>query len=265
MWVLALVSTVAAASSSFAQNSPQTEPANTPRSPFQEPLTPGPLKKLPGGAWTPQRHTERIEFWATKREEDYGYPMEREQYTVSWDPENAAEFSAMARYSLLLLSVVTQKPEELPLRRVYLRTLDRQIPLIRISNWRVNVDQTLITQRMYGPYREDGFYLMPTGAYLRLGQIQADFAVNRLGLPIMEFPLETVPPWLRGVQNPDPEPNALPTLKMLQAFIKRRTSGFPIPDSLPWTAYAKEPIPKSSPQATAEPKKPSSLKDLFKK
>ena len=264
--VLALVSTLVVASPSFAQKDSQAQPTNNPPSPFQEKITQG-FVKLPGGLWTPERQTERVEAGAKEREDTYGYPIERARSFVIWQAENAAEFAAMARYSLLLLSVVTQKTEELPLKRLYLRLPDRQVSVLKISSWRVNVDQALITARMFGPYREDGFYLIPTSAYLRPGQIQADFAVNRSGLPVMEFPAqaEWVPGWLKEFQNPDPEPGALPTLKMLQAFIKRRTSGFPIPDALPWTAYAREPIPKSLPQAVPESKKPSSLKDLFKK
>jgi len=71
-----------------------------------------------------------------------------------------------------------------------------------------------------------------------------------------------VPQVLKNLQNPDPQPNALPDLRALQRFIKRETVGFPIPDSLPQAAYAKEPVPVSQ---AAEAKKPTSLKDLFKK
>jgi hypothetical protein len=264
MRLCALISMVVVVSPSLAQNIPLNPPELPKSSPFQEKGS-GFGKPLPG-AWTPQRQAEQIEAKAKQHEEYYGYPreLERSYYFVVWDPVDAAEFSAMARYSLMLLSVLTQKSEELPLKRVYLRTVDREIPLVKISSWRATVEQSLLTHKMFGPYREDGFYLFPTAAYLRVGQIRADFALSRSGLPIIEFPTESVPAWLKELQNSDPEPNALPSLKMLQAFIKRKTSGFPIPDSLPFAAYAKEPIPKSLPQAPAS-KKPSSLGDLFKK
>jgi len=262
--LFALVGMVVVVSPSLAQNNPRSPPDLPKSSPFQEKGS-GFGKLLPG-TWTPQRQAEQIEAKARVLDEYYGYPrdLERTYYGVVWDPADAAEFSAMARYSLLLLSVLTQKSEELPLKRLYLRTIDRQIPLLKISSWRVDVDQALLAQKMFGPYREDGFYLLPTSAYLRVGQVQADFALNRSGLPILEFPTESVPAWLKELQNPDPEGNALPSLKMLQAFIKRKMSGFPIPDSWPLTAYAKEPVPKSLPQAPTS-KKPSSLGDLFKK
>jgi len=51
---------------------------------------------------------------------------------------------------------------------------------------------------------------------------------------------------------------------VLQEFIKRATSGFPIPSSLPGTTEARRPTPEALAQP-GEPKKPGSLTDLFKK
>jgi hypothetical protein len=117
---------------------------------------------------------------------------------------------------------------------------------------------------MYGPFREDGFYLFPFSAYIRIAQIQMDLAANRSSLPVIEFPSASAPDWLRTRQNPDPV-LGLPNLRTLQEFIKRRTSGFPIPTSLPQVAPEAK---RTAPAAVAQPdeaKKPAALKDLFKK
>ena len=159
--------------------------------------------------------------------------------------------------------MVTQSVQELPLKRVYLRMPDREISLLKIASWRRDVDQTP-TYKMYGPYREDGFYLFPLSAYLRVAQLQADLTANRSGLPLLEFPYPNGPDWLKTMQNPDALPNALPNLRALQQFIKRETSGFPIPTSLPSIPEARRPAPAAVPQPD-EPTKPASLKDLFKK
>jgi hypothetical protein len=90
-------------------------------------------------------------------------------------------------------SVVTQSAEELPLKRVYLRMPDREVPILKIASWRRDVDQTLVTYKMYGPYREDGFYLFPLGAYLRIAQLQVDLAAHRIALPVLELPSQGVP------------------------------------------------------------------------
>ena len=258
--LLTLIGTVAIASPALAQNTPI---GQQPSSPFQQKIVPG-YGEPPGeGMWTPERQTPFIETRAKHREDKSGSPVERYAMPMVWDPRDLADFSAMARYSLLLLSVVTQKSDELPLKRLYLRLPDREIPLLKISSWPVHVDQGLVTSRMYGPFREDGFYLFPAGIQLRTAQIQADFAASRSGFPVLEFPTEQVPRWLKELQNSDPEPNALPTVKVLQAFIKRKTSGFPIPASLP-SPEAKTSTPEPVLQAK-EPTKQTSLKDLFKK
>jgi len=243
------------ASSSLAQNTPR-QFNSKPASPFQEK---GPEDKSFEGVITPQRITREIEAWAKKEDA----PLERTSNYFIFDPESAAEFTALGRYSLLVLSVVTQDASELPLKRVYLRTADKQIPLIKISSWRVSVGQDLLTARIYGQYREDGFYLFPTAAFLRTAQLQVDFAAKRSAFPVLELPSDIVPRWLRTLQNPDPEPQVLPNARALQAFIRRNTAGFPPPDPLPAAALPKPPT-EPRPQA-GEPLKPGSLRDLFKK
>jgi hypothetical protein len=138
-----------------------------------------------------------------------------------------AEFDALGRYAVIILTVVTQRADELPLKRVYLRMPDRELPVLKIASWRKNVDQTLATYKMYGAYREDGFYLFPTAAFLRIAQLQVDLAANRSGLPVLELPFRGGPNWLRTLPNPDPLPGARPNLKALQEFITRQTSAFP--------------------------------------
>jgi hypothetical protein len=182
--LLALAAAVMMVSPAIAQNRPQ--PADTPPRPFQEkarglaPATPGPV--------TPQRQTDKIEAWAKEREAKQKPPLERVIYYSIRHPQDLAEFDALGRYSLLILTVVTQSTEELPLRRVYLRLPEREIPLLKIASWRRDVDQTLVTHKMYGPYREDGFYLFPLSAYLLTAQLQVDLAAKRSALPVFELP-----------------------------------------------------------------------------
>ena len=260
--LLALAATVAMASPALAQNNPFGQLPGTPPSPFQEKSSPPAPVKL--GVTTPQTQINAIEVWAKEREAKQNRPLERERYCIIVDP-NRDEFEALGRYGLLILTLVTQSAEELPIKRVYLRMRDREIPLLKIGSWRRDVDQTLVTYKMYGPYREDGFYLFPFSAYLRVAQLQVDLAANRSGLPVLEMPMQDVTGWLRTMQNPDPLPGTLPNLRALQNLIKRNTSGFPIPTSLPQVApEARRPTPVPAPQSD-EPKKPAALGDLFKK
>ena len=221
--MFALATTVGMASPVLAQNNPF---GQAPGRPFQEEA---PEKHSgPNFRTTPQRHTQLLEAWAKEQIS----PVEREMYYTISHADDDAEFDALAHYSLLILTVVTQTAQELPVRRVYTRLPDREIPVLKLASWRRDVDQTLVTYKMYGPYREDGLYLFPLGAYLRTAQIQMDLATNRSGLPVLELPAEW-PDWLRTVQSPEPIPGALPNLRTLQDFIKRKTSGFPVPTSVP--------------------------------
>ena len=250
------------ASPMLAQNNPLGQSPEPPR-PFPEKGSAP--RSGPPSATTPQHHTDAIETWAKDWQSKQVRPVERQTYYTICLPSDRAEFDALAHYSLLILTVVTQSAEELPLKRVYLRMPDREVPVLKIASWRRSVDQTLATYKMYGPYREDGFYLLPPSAYLRVAQLQADLAANRLSLPVLELPTDVGPDWLKTMQNPDPLPGTLPNLRTLQEFIKRKTSGFPIPTSLPQVVpEARRPTPEPSPQSD-EAKKPATLKDLFKK
>jgi hypothetical protein len=183
----------------------------------------GPEGKRLTGKVTPERINEQIEEWAKKRQEQG--PTARVANFYLFFAMNPAEFNALGRYSVLLLTVVTQKSEELPLARVYVRAKEQDVPMQKVSSWRSDVDSALLAHKIYGPYREAGFYLVPTGMTTRDGQLLADFAVNRTGLPILQLPNKGAPERLRALGKP--------TLKALQGIITRATSGFPVPTSLP--------------------------------
>jgi hypothetical protein len=82
---------------------------------------------------------------------------------------------------------------------------------------------------MYGPNREDGFYLVPGGALLQKGQIVLDLA-DQAGWVMLDLPANTA---TNRFPNLNPGPNAKPDLGTLQAIIRRMFPGFPVPQSLP--------------------------------
>jgi len=251
------------ASPALAQNNRVSPKPNTPSTPFQEKSF-APIPKG-YGVETPQSRTDELEGWAKEREAKQARPIERQTQYRILQPRDRAEFEALGRYALLLLTVVTQSADELPLKRVYLRFPERESPLLKLASWPREVDQTLVTYKMYGPYREDSLYLFPLSAYFRTAQVQLDLAANRSGLPLFEMPYPHGPDWLKALQNPDPLPGALPNITALQNLMKAKTSGFPIPSSLPAPVIeAKRPAPEPSAQPDAA-RKPTSLKDLFKK
>jgi hypothetical protein len=196
------------------------------------PAPDAPDGKLETGVVTPERVTQQIEEWAKQRQESGG-PSARVSHAWIFFAGGPNEFAALGRYSVLLLTIVTQRSEELPLKRVYIRANDRDVPVQKLSSWRGDVDNALITHKIYGPYRETGFYLLPTGMTLREGQLLADFAANRTGMPILQLPNKGTPDQVKRFPPLDPTPRAKPELKVLQTLLEKRTAGFPIPKSLP--------------------------------
>jgi hypothetical protein len=143
-----------------------------------------------------------------------------------------AEFEALARHTVFLVAIWTQKPEGLPVKRIYLRADGKEQPIYKVSSWKTPVDGGSLTAKMCGANREDGFYLVPGGAMLRKGEMVMDIA-DRTGWVMLELPSNVASKDARRFPNLDPAPNAKPDLKALQAFIQRKFPGFPVPQSLP--------------------------------
>ena len=146
--VLALLATFAIAASALAANdkprpSPQTSP-EAPSADFQEH---GPGMAEVHGIVTPQRITKEIEGEARKEQDPSDFYS---TYYMFW-AESASEYAALAHYSLLILTVAAQEGQSLPLRNVYIRTLDQRLPLAKLGSWRVSVDPGLASYRITDP------------------------------------------------------------------------------------------------------------------
>jgi hypothetical protein len=150
-----------------------------------------------------------------------------------WSSISPAEFEALGRQTLFLIGILTQKAEELPVKRVYLRVDGKEQPVYKVSGWRTPVDGGSVTAKVFGPNRDDGFYLVPGGAMLRKGQLVLDLSANFSGWVQMNFPANVAESDPKHFPNLDPVPNAKPDLKTLQAIIQRKFTGFPVPQSLP--------------------------------
>jgi hypothetical protein len=217
----------------FAAHAQTNPPANPPPAAAAKAAPKAPEGKRSTGVVTPDRLIGQMENFAKTREDGGRPALPRGTTFFLLYADNASELAALGRYSILVLSVLTQKPEELPLKRVYIRAKDQDIPLTKLSSWRSEVSNKPLVQKMYGSYREDGLYLFPTGMALRDGQLRVDFAANSTGLPLLQLPVKDPPERVKTFQNSDPAPNAKPNLLALQKFLARKTSGFPAIKSLP--------------------------------
>ncbi len=191
----------------------------------------GPDPNIVTGVFSPDRINADLEESARKRQIANPNPAPRGAFFKIVYARNVGEFNALARYSVMLLTSISQKPEELPLKRVFHRA-GQEHPIARVSNWRSEVDAAMLARKIYGPYREDGFYLFPTGFWVRDGQLLLDYAANASGISIAKLPGPTIAR-LKDFGNLDPAPGTKPNLAALQKVIRERFTGFPVPTSLP--------------------------------
>jgi hypothetical protein len=189
-----------------------------------------PNDKSLAGVLSPDRVKADQEAFAKKQQAPV--PRVHSSYFL-WSSVTPAEFEALGRQTLFLIAVWTQKPEELPSKRVYLRADGKEQPLYKVSSWRTPVENGSLTAKIYGPNREDGFYLVPGGAMLRKSQLVQDLTANATEWVVLNFPSNVASSDAKRFPSLDPAPNAKPDLKTLQAIIQRRFTGFPVPQSLP--------------------------------
>ncbi len=221
VWALAVLGLLFAAAAAQAQ----TEPAKDAQK--------GPQDRVASGPLTPEVHIADMEKAAAKRQQDAG-TSERVRFFRFHAAREQAEFEALGRYAVMLLTVLSQKSEELPVKRVYIRAGGSDVPVQQVSSWRSEVDGKLLAAKVYGRYREDGFYLLPMGMLLRDGQIIMDLAANRTGWVVLQLPSNGAKASRAATfPNTDPAPNAKPDLKALQAFVRKHFPGFPVPTSVP--------------------------------
>jgi hypothetical protein len=141
------------------------------------------------------------------------------------------EYRALAKHVVVLVSVVTQDPAELPLRRVYVNIDGRETELVKLSSQLGGVRKGSKTYSILGPYREDGFYLAPAGTMMVDGYLQADFAVRRNGFNLYKLP-GTPPDFIKADSNPMPAPDTRPETPALKAMLQREYTGFELPASV---------------------------------
>ena len=186
------------------------------------------------GAFSPDRVKSEMETIAKKAQDSGTSPFQRgRRMYFLWAKLAPAEFEALGRKTLFLFSIWTRKPEDLPVRRVYIRADGKELPVYKVSSWKTPVDGGSLTAMMFGANREDGFYLVSGDALLQNGQLVLDLT-NPAGWVMLDLPsnVATAAPG-RFPNLGSAPPNARPDLGTLQAVIRRTFPGFPVPQSLP--------------------------------
>jgi len=105
-------------------------------------------------------------------------------------PADAEEYADLNKNAILMITSVTHDNRELPISRVYLDCSGEKILLEKILSKTHEVKEDLI-KSVFGEYREDSFYLLPTHLFSKTGELAIDWAKNRSGFVLEKFPRET--------------------------------------------------------------------------
>jgi hypothetical protein len=191
------------------------------------------LKKSPvsQGAVTPDVMNDRLKQLAEDVKAKRQNVDRIAKIDFAW-PEDMAEYRALNKNALMLITVVTKDEKELPLRRVYLQTDGRDVILKKITSERRDVPKDSLAYSALGAFREDSFYLAPAGLMMRDGYVVVDFAIKRTGFRIYELP-GTPPDFIQADKRPMPAAGVKADVKAVRAMMDREYTGFVQPENLP--------------------------------
>lgn len=150
-------------------------------------------------------------------------PIPRVGFSDITYPANAKEYRAVDGYGILLVTVVTQDPAEVPLARVTLRG-DRWTHTFQVlSSVRSPVEDPAVSS-VFGGTRCDSLYLFPMHLRHKSGQLLVDFATNRKEFVLAKFPLDPF-----GDDLPtDPPSGPYPPPEAFERLIKRELPAFAV-------------------------------------
>jgi hypothetical protein len=182
--------------------------------------------KLQAGATTPETVNAQIRSSAVAQQALGTAAARIGLYTITW-AKDAAELDALAQNAVLMMTVISQTQAELPVKRVYLVTPDgKQTTLRQLNTWRGSIGAKTLAYTQLGKFLQDAFYLIPAAAVRRAGEVQLDFAINRVGFVLVHLP--TIAQDL-GYEPHDPAPGAQVDNAALRAMMQREFPGFPLP------------------------------------
>jgi hypothetical protein len=181
---------------------------------------------LQSGATTPKKLNDQIREGAKTQQARGTAAARYGVYTISW-PKDEAERDQLASYAVVMVTVVTQTQQELPLQRAYLVAADgKETPLRQLNSWLGTIGPNTLTYTQLGKFRQDAFYTIPGAAVGRPGEVRLDFAINRVGFVLIHLPTTAQD---LGYKLSDPAPGAQPSNSVLRDMIKREFPGFPVP------------------------------------
>jgi len=148
-------------------------------------VSPGPNYK---SRLTLEMLDQRLHETAARYGPQYGKIPRVADYDIAY-PSTPEEYKALNKNAVVLLTVLTQDPTELPLKRVFLHrdgAADRDLDVVAVFYART--DNDAIVRETLGPIRTEVFCLLPVASTFTDSTLQADFAKTRTGFIVARFP-----------------------------------------------------------------------------
>ena len=137
-------------------------------------------------------------------------------------PRDAGEYSRLGGYGVVLLIAISHDSDELPLRKVYIRSGGHDTPLRRLYRVADEPGEATAVRSVFGQYREYEFFLVPVGLAISDHQLLCDFAAHRDGFAVGSTPED--PPFYLNPQLYQ-RTGGTPSKAQLRDFIKREWPG----------------------------------------
>jgi hypothetical protein len=138
-------------------------------------------------------------------------------------PKDIEEYEALDAHAVLLLTVLTQSQNEIPLKRVYVQVDGRELELVAVKQILSSQNSDDVITRTFGRFRMDALYLLPMQLRIADSDLLVDFAQNRTAMKVATFgtplpdELQTLPSRL---------PKGTLVEKALESFVKREYPSF---------------------------------------
>ena len=140
-------------------------------------------------------------------------------------PKDAAEYQKLDGHGLLLLAVLSQTKEELPLRRVYVSVDGKQIDLVKLQMYlSENPNTSTQAYKTFGKYRMDAIYVFPVYLRYKPAEIYMEWSKDPKAMVVARFD-GTTTSFLESLPGTPPKGKTYPPAAV-NAFMRREYPGY---------------------------------------
>lgn len=170
-----------------------------------------------------ERINQRLEGYAEKYK-SYAPIQRMALYDIGY-PHNEEEYNQLDGQAILMITALSQKEGELPLKRVYVIADGKEIELVSIKTFLSKIsDAKNQVGVVFGANRVDALYLLPVYLRMKKADVMAEFSNYSSPLKIVSFDGETSEA-VKALPNKPPKGKGF-SQTFLDTFLKREYPAF---------------------------------------